>query len=78
MDKSDARIVAEIFGGKVEHTGGDVYVVVRGRRDGSVVVFHEEAIHVYRSRRAWETGAHEARSIELHRDYHDYSLEDVG
>lgn len=68
--KDPNQIVAEglrryLGDGRVEHTGGNIYVVAIDRADGHVVVVLQEGAFEYESRESWENGGEPINEIHF-------------
>lgn len=65
MDEQTAEAVANPVGGRTWQSGGDVWLVLKGRADGKPVVISDEAICDYDSQEDFEAGSNALRTIVL-------------
>jgi hypothetical protein len=61
-----ASDLAEMIGGEARQTGGNVWVVVVGRPDGTVAVIGTDGGSVFASRAAYDSGEEEISWIEFY------------
>ena len=54
MDEKKAKELAELLGGNVWNSGGDVWLVRLERSDGKLVVMSEEVVCEYDNEKAFE------------------------
>lgn len=54
MDEIQATKIAEILGGEIWQSGGDIWLVVMRRKDGHIVVISDDAICEYMSETDFE------------------------
>lgn len=54
MDESDAQAVADALGGRIWHSGGDMWLVLFDKPDGHLVVISDEAVCEYASEADFE------------------------
>ena len=65
MDEQHAEMVAAALGGEIWQSGGDIWLVLLRRSDGTLVVISDEVVCVYENEAAFEESQPEA-SIILH------------
>ena len=56
LNEKTAAQVAKALGGEAWQSGGGIWLVIRRRKDGSLVVLSDEAVCEYRSEEAFELG----------------------
>ena len=65
MDERSAKVIAEALGGAAWQSGGGVWLALKERPDGRLVVISDEVVCEYASLRDFEAGAMETGSIRL-------------
>lgn len=65
MNEQQARAVAEALGGETWQSGGDIWLVLLRRSDGTLVVISDEVVCAYENEAAFEESQPRA-SIILH------------
>jgi len=65
MDEKAATNVAEALGASAWQSGGDIWLVLKERPDGHLVVISDEVVCEYASRTAFQAGAKELASVGL-------------
>ncbi|MBE0534541.1 MAG: hypothetical protein IH624_02650 [Phycisphaerae bacterium] len=65
MNEEQANTIAEVFGGTAWHSGGNVWLVLVERPDGSLVVLSDEVVCDYADEAAFHANKPSA-SILLH------------
>ena len=65
MDERSAKVIAEVLGGASWHSGGGVWLVLKERPDGRLVVISDEVVCEYASLRDFEADAAALATIRL-------------
>lgn len=65
MDEGSANVVAGALGGSAWHSGGGVWLVLKERADGRLVVISDEVVCEHASVHDFEADAPETASILL-------------
>jgi hypothetical protein len=63
MDQESAEKMAAIYNGEVQHTGGNVWVVICKGENGRIVVFCQDVVCEYRSMEDFDNGENPIMSI---------------
>jgi hypothetical protein len=56
MEEREAEAVAAALGGEPWQSGGDIWLVIRHRADGHMVVISDDAVCEYQDEKAFEQG----------------------
>jgi hypothetical protein len=65
MNEQQANAVAEALCGSAWHSGGGIWLVLKERSDGRLVVISDEVVCEYTSQADFENGAKETAAIRL-------------
>ena len=65
MDEKQATAIADSLGGEAWQSGGEIWLVLKERADGKLVVISDEVVCEYANREAFDDGAGEQRAIYL-------------
>jgi hypothetical protein len=65
MNEQQANALAEALGGLTWNSGGGIWLVLKERSDGRLVVISDEVVCEYASQADFESGAKETAAIHL-------------
>jgi len=65
MNEQQANAVAETLGGSAWNSGGGIWLVLKERSDGKLVVISDEVVCEYASQADFENGVKETAAIRL-------------